>query len=128
MPAHLIRIVIVALLCALLVGGSFVEDNFGLTQTRIELQAGWPRCNFCFPDDQIDFKQSLTPDTAIIIVAALVALILALPHFISGMRENSVTPANVQCELYTPREAPFKKRKRAAILPKRHSRYYEQRA
>ena len=128
MLVRLIKVLTISLLCAVLVGGSFVEDNFGLTQTRIELPAGWPRCDFCFPDDQIDFNQSLTPDTGLIILAALVALILSLPHFISGMREDSTTPSNVQRELYTPWEAPFKKRKRAAVLPKRHARYYGQRA
>lgn len=125
---------LVALLCAILIGGSFSEDNFGLTQT---LSA--PKPSYFYDEDgwtdigsteETEFKLPYPSDTIIIALTTLCAIFLARPHLTPAKRKH----ASIVLHMGTaegasladpPWKTRFKKLKSydtSGIQPKRHVR------
>lgn len=139
----------VIFICAILVVGSVVEDNFGLTQTRTNIgssgvlnsnidlylladeRPGSGELFLTYPPPpekiirQEEFKLPFPPETNAIILTTLFALVLARIHFMPSKREY--IPSLSTDELQYPSwKVPFKKYKyhhSGAILPKRHPKY-----
>jgi hypothetical protein len=148
-----IRVFTIILMCACLIVGSFVEDNFGLTQTRTNIESSgvlssidpYPstdiRSKFGelfiinYPQPAESFRQEeiklpFPPETIAIILTTLFALVLLRSHFMPGKREHIPSVAAYE-GLYPSWKVPFKKYKyhySDAILPKRHPKYHSRSA
>jgi hypothetical protein len=132
----LLKPLLIAILCAFLIGGSFSKDNFGLSQAFTGMMAPtyfW--CDFCMltPDtaSQIDFKLPFSTDVATIILTTLFALVLAAPHLMPNKRKHTSSEVKLGAARDTslaepPWKAHFKKQKyynSGAISPKRHAKF-----
>lgn len=128
------KVLILAFLSTVLIVGSFAEDNFGLTQRLIEI-SDFILCDFCslhMPGQYVP-NAPLVPDTAIILLTTLLAVVLIVPHLVQGKRERSPSPSTMHEHqvLFPSWKVPFKKykyRHSGSVLPKRHAKYQRQRA
>jgi len=148
-----IRVLIIVLVCACLIVGSFVEDNFGLTQTRTNIGSpgvlssidlypstdmrskfgelfiiNLPQPAESFGQEEI--KLPFPPETIAIMLTTLFALVLLRSHFMPGKREYIQSLTTYE-GLYPSWKVPFKKYKyhhTGAILPKRHPKYHSRSA
>ena len=135
---------VVAILCAVLIGGSFSQDNFGLTQTLSAPDASYSYPGIFIvdgaiyriinsgeaPEKGIEFKLPVPSDSTLIILTTLVALMLALPHLIPAKRKHASIVMRMQAtggKLLgsPPWKVELRRRKdfdASGIAPKRHIR------
>lgn len=124
MLRYAMKVLIVIFTCAILVVGSFVEDNFGLTQTLTEPIFNYPTSHWRSP-----WYLERRP-TIVLILTILLALVLVRSHRMPSTRKRVPTTTTDEMP-YPAWKVPFRKykyRNSGAILPKRHPKYYSQRA
>ncbi len=144
MRLNVTRVFIVAFLCAILVVGSFVTDNFGLSKAYVGWTSlpstdsyGYP-CTFECSDDRtlqapyvqqswsVDRNMALPPDTIALLLIAIAALILAPTYFLPDNKKYSLHSTQAAELLQPAWKVHFKKHKyQSTPTLKRHPRQYK---
>lgn len=146
MLLKVIRVFAVSFVCAILIAGSFVTNNFGISQAYIRWAPFYSPCwdgfvsfHGCYydvthqaPYDKqpwsVDPISALPSDTIPILLITLAALILSYPHLKSSRQKRALHSPQTEEVPYPARETRFKKYKyhqSGRVPPKRHAKYYE---
>jgi hypothetical protein len=145
MRLKIIRAIAVCLVCPILIVGSFVTNNFGISQAYVGWTLvdppsleGFVCLNDCYSDMtyQVPYQQSWYIDPNLALPAKTIAILLitfwVLSLFYlyprSGRQERDLHFLQNEEVSYPIWEAHFKKynyRQSDKVLPKRHAKYYK---